>query len=253
MNDRASGEGAQGGAQVSDSLVLRGKSSQASGSGGGVQAEDSHQLRTEQPLQASFGGAQAREFWKAKPLTAEEVAALPNEISQYIGPTGYWSKELLAAPLPNEERRSCRWGCNAHHYRSMKEASVHFIQQRSVGIYVPSCQKWRQKVDYRCQFILCDPECDIGRTNLHLYLRHHWYHEMKGDGAPCVCGRRFGDPDAAAYHLFWATGDCNTFDRRCRGEVESPTSLLTNSFRSSAVWTVNADDSGKTTGKYVLK
>lgn len=148
----------------------------------------------------------SREFWKAKPLTTEEISQLPDEISRYVDPSGYWSKELLAAPFPDGERLSCRWGCSAHRYRSMKEASVHFIQQRpGLGTYVPSCQKYRQKVDYGCQFILCDPSCTIGRTNLHLYLRNHWYHEMRGDGAPCVCEQRFGDPDAAAYHLFWAT------------------------------------------------
>lgn len=136
-------------------------------------------------------------------VTAEEIAALPSETSEYVGLSGYWSKELPAFPFPNEERLSCRWTCDTYHCRSMKEASVHFTQQRSVGTYVPSCQEWRQKVDCSCRFILCDPGRDIGRTNLHLYLRHHWYHEMKGDGTPCVCGRRFGDPDAAAYHLFW--------------------------------------------------
>lgn len=129
------------------------------------------------------------EFWKAKALTAEEISQLPEEISRFVDlSTGYWSKELLAAQFPDGERRSCRWGCNAHHYRSMKEASVHFIQQREgLGTYVPSCQKYRQKVDYDYQFILCDPSCTIGGTNLHLYLRHHWYHEMRDDGAPCVC------------------------------------------------------------------
>jgi hypothetical protein len=76
---------------------------------------------------------------------------------------------------------------------------------------------------------------------------------MKGDGAPCVCGRRFGDPDAAAYHLSWATEDYNMFHHRCRSPAEPPTSLLTSSFHSNAVWTVGADERGKRTGQYVLK
>ena len=101
-------------------------------------------------------------------------------------------------------------------------------------------------------FLLCDRSCDIERTSLHFYLKHHWHHEIEGGGALCVCGRRFGDPDAAAYHLFWATEDYNMFHHRCRGEAESPTSLLTSSFRSSAAWTVSVDDRGKTTGQYVL-
>lgn len=50
-----------------------------------------------------------------------------------------------------------------------------------------------------------------------------------------------------------ATGDYNAFHHRCRGEDESPISLSTSSSRSSAAWTVEADDRGKKTGQCVLR
>lgn len=43
------------------------------------------------------------------------------------------------------------------------------------------------------------------------------------------------------------------FRHRCRGELESPTSVLTSSFRSNVASTVGQDDRGKTAGQYVLK
>jgi len=44
---------------------------------------------------------------------------------------------------------------------------------------------------------------------------------MNEHGYPCQCGRRFGGPIDAAYHLFWALEDRHSREHRCGGSYES--------------------------------
>lgn len=53
-----------------------------------------------------------------------------------------------------------------------------------------------------------------------------WCHEIGGDGYPCECGRRFGGPIDAAYHLFWAPEGPESRIYRCGGSREPVTAFL---------------------------
>lgn len=83
-----------------------------------------------------------KEFWKAQPLTPDQIAGLPDRIAKYIDvSTGCWSKELLSAPFPNGERASCQWVCNMHTFTSMKQASHHYPIDRGDGkVWRSNCQ-----------------------------------------------------------------------------------------------------------------
>jgi hypothetical protein len=73
-----------------------------------------------------------------------------------------------------------------------------------------------------CEFAEAGHECFVDNIK---DFNKSWnidcrYHEMSGHGIPCVCGRHFGDPDAAAAHMFCAPDDGTSIGHRCGGIYE---------------------------------
>lgn len=67
------------------------------------------------------------------PLIPDQVGKLPEDVAKYVDSTGYWSKELFAAPFPKGERASFQRVGNMNTFTSTKQASYHFPNHRGDG------------------------------------------------------------------------------------------------------------------------